>query len=140
MNNTLETGQYLYINKLAYLTREPTRGEIVVLIFPGNPEKKKFVKRLIGLPGDKIQIINNKIFINHQELIESYLSSDLNLNIDQAKTIELKQDEYFLMGDNRDGSNDSRVWGSANKKHLIGKASTILYPLSQIQILKTANY
>ncbi|PJB52125.1 signal peptidase I, partial [Candidatus Berkelbacteria bacterium CG_4_9_14_3_um_filter_33_5] len=69
---------FMLVNKIAYLTSNPNRGDIVVLKFPGDPDKRKFVKRVIGLPGETVEVRKGKIYINSQLLLESYLDSDMN--------------------------------------------------------------
>jgi signal peptidase I len=140
MDHSLQSGQYLYINKISYLLKEPQRGDIVVLRFPGDPDNKKLVKRLIGLPGEKVEIDNNRVFIDDKELIESYLSDSLTDDPDLKKQFQLEADDYLLLGDNRIYSYDSRIWGPAHKKNFIGKASFILYPFEDFGVILRPAY
>lgn len=130
MAPTLSTGSILYVDRLAYLTNDPHRGDIVVIRFPGDPSQRRFVKRVIGEPGELITIANGGVFINGKKLAETYLSTSLQTNGSVYNIVQLKTGEYYLMGDNRPGSNDSRYFGSVNRENFIGKARFVLYPVS----------
>ena len=109
------------------------RGDAVVLKFPGDPDRKKYIKRIIGLPGEHIQIQDGSIYINGTPLNETYIPYTTITDspyrfIDEV----IKPDEYFIMGDNRPNSNDSRIWGTAGKRFLIGKSSVQLWPKQEI--------
>lgn len=127
MEPNFHTGEYLIINRWQYLFEEPQRGEPVVLRFPGDPEHTKYIKRIIGLPGEKITIQNGEVFINGQKLAETYLPPGTVTYPEMTKI--LTGDDYFLMGDNRANSSDSRIWGICPKRDLIGKAWYIIWPL-----------
>lgn len=126
MEPNFHQDQYVVVDKISYIISKPQRGDVVILKFPGDPEKTKYIKRIIGLPGEKITILNNKIYINDQLLREVYLPIGRPTRPEMSQV--LGQDEYFVVGDNRENSNDSRVWGTASKKYLIGKAIFYLYP------------
>ncbi|MBI3261457.1 signal peptidase I [Candidatus Berkelbacteria bacterium] len=127
MAPNLTSDQVLLVNKLAYLASTPTRGDIVVLRFPGDPEKRKFVKRIIGLPGETIAIQDGEVFVNGNRLTEDYLPFELKTLPQRQAT--LGSDEYYLMGDNRRNSSDSRTWGQARRRDLIGRTKFIIWPL-----------
>ncbi len=116
------------LNKISYVNGLPKRGDDVVLRFPGDPDHERYIKRLIGLPGEKVAIRDGKVFINGLELHESYL--DKRITTYPASEITLKADQYYLLGDNRDNSSDSRIWGTASGHDFIGRAFFIIYPLS----------
>lgn len=127
MQPNFKTGDVVLINKISYLVGKPQRGDIVALKFPGDPEKQKYIKRLIGLPGEILEIKNSQIFINGKLLLEPY---NFCLPVlPDMKTI-IGNDEFFFIGDNRPNSNDSRSWGTARKNDLIGKAFFNLLPAS----------
>lgn len=129
MEPNFHTKEGLLINRWAYNFGKPERGDAVVLKFPGDPERKKYIKRIIGLPGERIQIQNGKVYINNQLLEETYIPSHVKTDSPSRYIDEIiKPDEYFIIGDNRPNSNDSRVWGTAGKRFLIGKASIQLWP------------
>ncbi|NCN24773.1 signal peptidase I [Candidatus Berkelbacteria bacterium CG_4_9_14_3_um_filter_39_23] len=138
MEPNFHTGQWVYVNRISFLTSEPHRGEVTITKFPGDPKNKKFVKRLIGLPGEKIEILDNKVFINGNESIESYLDKGLIFSENLSRLLD--KDEYFLMGDNRAESHDSRIWGPASRKDLIGKATFVLYPFSDFKAITAPAY
>lgn len=128
MEPNFQNGEYLIINRWQYNFGEPRRGDAVVLRFPGDPEHKKYIKRIIGLPGERVEVKEGKIFINGRELHESYIPADVLTLADHPINMVLPPDEYFIVGDNRYNSNDSRVWGTAGKRFLIGKAWFQFYP------------
>jgi len=133
MEPNFHTKEGLLINRWTYNFGKPTRGDAVVLKFPGDPERKKYIKRIIGLPGERIQVQDGKVYINGQILQESYIPSYVKTDSPSRYIDEIiKPDEYFIMGDNRPNSNDSRVWGTAGKRFLIGIASVQLWPKQKL--------
>jgi len=130
---TLMQGDRLIVSRLSYLLGEPDRGDIIVFQYPYGPERD-FVKRIIGLPGETVAIQNGQVFINGNPLPpEDYVK---NKSSDTMSPVTLSDDEYFVMGDNRTGSSDSRSWGPLQKHFLIGKAWLIYFPLKRFQFLK----
>jgi signal peptidase I len=148
MENTLLIGDYLLVNKLSYGIRnpftnkvlipigKPQRGDVIVFIFPQDPSKD-YIKRVIGLPGDKVQVINKKVYINNKILNTPQARYDDPLMMpaphspiesprDNFGPVEVPPNAYFVMGDNRDHSYDSRFWGFVPMRDLKGKA-TIIY-------------
>ena len=138
MEPNFHTGEFIITNKLSYLIEEPKRGDVVVLRFPGDPDRQKYIKRIIGLPGEKLEIENSKIYINNKELIESYIPDTTYTGPNM--TVTVGQEEYFIMGDNRPNSNDSRTWGTARKGDLIGKGFFRLNPISKWGFLAPVFY
>lgn len=138
MEPNLHSNQIIVVNRWQYLFDNPRRGDIVTLKFPGDPEHKKYVKRLIGLPGEEVKIEGGAVYINGKKLNESYLASGTYTTPNLKKV--LGNDEYFVLGDNRYNSNDSRIWGSANKRYLIGSGLFILSPLKEFGIIKKPVY
>lgn len=126
MEPNFHSGQYVVVDKSSYIRREPRRGEAVIVKFPGDPEKTRYIKRIIGLPGEKLTIVDNRIYINGQPLAEKYLPADLSTEPDME--IELDSDEYFIMGDNRPNSNDSRVFKAVERRFIIGLAYLVVFP------------
>ena len=109
-----------YANKVA------PRGDVVVVNYPGDPVHKKYVKRIVGLPGEKVEVKNERVYINGKLLAEPYLAYGVLSDPDGSWT--LKNNEYFVMGDNRPGSNDSRYFGPVESRFLLGKAIAIVFP------------
>ena len=129
---TFEPKEYLVIDELSYRFHTPLRGDVVIFRYPLDTSLF-FIKRVIGLPGETVDIKDGVVTVstagsNTQTLTEPYLS-DLLLKKDSSHTV-LEDDEYFVMGDNRGASSDSRVWGPLNKKYIIGRAFVRLLPLS----------
>lgn len=136
MDPTFQSGDYLIVDKLSYRLHEPKRNTVVVFHYPNDPSKS-FIKRIIALPGDTIIEKDNEVTIINQEhpdgfkIDQSYVVHELSANF----KITLKQDEYFVMGDNRAESFDSRSWGPLNRKFISGKPVVRLLPLSVIGLL-----
>jgi len=124
MEPNLHDGQYLIVNKLVYYFRSPQRGDIVVFHYPRNP-RRDFIKRVIGLPGEKVEIKGEHIFINDEELEEPYTVHEGNYAWGPQV---MGPDEYFVLGDNRNSSSDSHNWGPVPRDDIIGKAWISYWP------------
>lgn len=135
--------EYLLINKVTYRFSAPQRGDVVVFVAPNVPGID-YIKRIIGLPGEKIGIKNQNIYINNKLLEEKYLSPDVKTVIQNDKNtsleLTLNDNEYFVLGDNRDHSSDSRVFGPLPKKNIVGKAWFSVYPWQIFGLIKTPSY
>ncbi|HEY7346748.1 MAG TPA: signal peptidase I [Ktedonobacterales bacterium] len=129
----LDSGQYVLVNRLAYLFHGPTRGDVIVFHYPVNPNED-FIKRVIGLPGDTVQVTPTQITVNGAALKEPYITSAVNAT---PRIWKLGSDEYFVMGDNRPYSSDSRTWGSVPKDYIIGKATVVFWPLNKWEVIPT---
>jgi signal peptidase I len=130
MQPTLYQGEFLLVNKLAYKLGSPHIGDIIIFPYPGDPQEK-FIKRVIGLPGDVVKIQDGVVYINDQALIEPYISQPPNYN----GTWTVPQNSLFVLGDNRNNSNDSHAWGFVPINTVIGKALVIYWPLDKLQNL-----
>lgn len=120
--------EIVLINRLNLFTGRFYRGEPMVLKFPGDPQHKKYIKRLVGMPGETVEVKDNGIFINGMRLAESYIPTDY-LTESYGQTFwQLGKDEYFLVGDNRFNSSDSRIWGVAKKHDMVGPVKMIIIP------------
>ncbi len=125
MEPNLHQGQYLIVNKAVYRwMHEPERGDIVVFEYPRAPDRD-FIKRVIGLPGETVEVRDGTVFINGVMLDEPYLSEHTRANV-APRT--LGPGEYFVLGDNRDNSSDSRSWGPLPQENIIGKAWISYWP------------
>lgn len=133
MQNTLHTGQYVLVNKVSYLFHAPERGDIIVFEEPDQPSRD-LIKRVIGVPGDTIHWDGTNVWVDGVELNEPYITSKSNYN---ANAVKLGPNQYFVMGDNRPKSEDSRVFGIVPKDNIIGKAIVVDWPLNQWKILDT---
>jgi signal peptidase I len=136
MDPTFSTGQYLVVDELSYRFEEPKRGDVVIFRYPKDP-KQYFIKRLIGLPGETVRIEGEKVSITTIEGETSTLSEPYVKNRGNGGNIvkKLGEDEYFVMGDNRPESSDSRSWGVLPREDIIGRAFLRLLPIETIGIL-----
>ena len=144
MEHTFEDGDYLIINEIGLYFSEPKRGDVVVFRYPEDP-KQYFIKRVIGLPNETVEINGNKVKIFRGggfaaiTLEESgYLDSG-QVTEGELK-IQLGEDEYFVMGDNRLHSSDSRRWGPLERRFIVGKVFIRAWPLSEIKYFTPAPY
>lgn len=126
MNPNYTNGQYYMTNKTIYRSSAPQTGDVVILMNPKNKDQD-LIKRVIGLPGDQVSIRNGAVYINGQRLQESYLSPGTYTKggefLNESFTIIVPQDSYFVLGDNRDHSSDSRNLGFISKQNIISKLS-----------------
>jgi signal peptidase I len=126
MDPNLHEGERLLVGKLIYYKIQSfgfghlERGDIVVFWYPKNPEQS-YVKRVIGLPGESVEIKNGKVFIDGHEMSEPYLSPTNNQGMANMTPTKVDSHYYFVMGDNRDNSSDSRIWGLVPEKYIYGK-------------------
>ncbi|GAB4530524.1 MAG: signal peptidase I [Anaerolineales bacterium] len=126
MEPTLNPGEFLIVNKLAYRFGEMQRGDVVVFFYPLDPSQR-FIKRLIGLPGDEVVVSDGKVFINGQPIKEPYISAPPTY----MGTWQVPVDSVFVLGDNRNRSADSHVWGMVPLNYVIGKAIFIYWPMDR---------
>lgn len=137
MDPTFKNNEYLIVDELTYYLREPERGEVVVFRFPKQP-RTHFIKRIIGLPGETVIIKDNKVTIDtgqkRFELTEDYITSPFQANLE----LKLLPNEYFVMGDNRSVSLDSRSWGPLPRGMITGRVLARLLPPSRINLLPGA--
>lgn len=129
MEPSFSDGNYLLIDEITYRFRGPERGEVIVFRYPKDPSTF-FIKRIIGLPGEKVVFKNGNVYINNIRLEEDYLSDTLRSSDNLSVT--LGGGQYFVLGDNRSHSFDSRSWGPISKKHIIGVARLRILPLSDV--------
>jgi len=132
---TFEDANYLIIDKISYKLNNPKRDDIVVFKYPKD-QKRFFIKRIIGLPNETVDIKGSIVTITNSEHPKGFiLDEPFVKNISNNNThFELKDDEYFVMGDNRSGSSDSRSWGAVKKNLIAGKAFIRLLPINKINI------
>lgn len=135
MYPTFKTGQYLIVDQISYKFNKPERGDIVIFRFPENTSKF-FIKRVIALPGDAITIEGTDVYLlkNGEEERELLDEPYVDLNRESYVTIKLSDTEYFVMGDNRLASLDSRSWGPLDEEFLIGRALFRLLPVKDLSV------
>lgn len=131
MHPTFENLDYLIVNELVYTLHAPERGDVIVFRYPGNPSIF-YIKRIIGLPGETVSITSGVVTVTTTagttiELPEPYI---VNEDATYTKKITLNPDDYFVMGDNRPNSSDSRVWGPLPRKDIIGRVDLRLLPIT----------
>lgn len=131
----LENEERIFVNEFIYSFKPIERGDIVVFWYPDDPSKS-FIKRVIGLPGETIRMDQSgQLYINGQPTDEPYLSPEKNRNPRAIPDTFIKQHYYYVMGDNRDASNDSRAWGLVPEKYIYGKAMFRYWPLPRMGTL-----
>jgi len=133
MEPTLYPGDRILVNRLAYRFGEPQRGDVLVFRYPLDPSRD-YIKRVIAVGGDTIEARQNRIYVNGQALEESYVPPGVVYN--DFGPIKVPPNTYFMMGDNRNISADSRVWGPLERKLIIGKAVFIFWPLNRLGFIK----
>jgi len=137
MDPNFADGEFILVNRISYYFSNPDRGDSIVFIFPGT-KSDKYIKRIIGLPGERIQIANNEIKINGKKLSEDYIPQDFKTY--GEINYQIKDNEYYVLGDNRELSNDSRIWGPLSRGQIIGRAQMIITPFDKKQWLERESY
>ena len=141
----LHDGERLLVDKLVYYKIKSfgwghiERGDVVVFWYPKDPDKS-YVKRIIGLPGETVEVRNGVVFINGQELQETYLDAERNQTLPSFPLRRVDEHYYFVMGDNRDNSSDSRYWGTVPEKYIYGKAFFRYWNPSNIGFIEHGKY
>ena len=130
MTPTLQNGEYILVNKLAYKMGEPQRGDIVVFVFPIDPHED-LIKRVIGLPGEKVSVHDGKVMINDVPLDEPYIAAAPLYNGDWV----VPDGQLFVLGDNRNESKDSHQWLYLPMENVVGKAVLIYWPPPEWQVI-----
>jgi len=151
MRSTLLEGDLILVNKFIYgakipftnlnlpAFRQPKRADVIVFMYPENP-KKDFIKRLIGLPGESVEIKNGTIYINDSPLTDPIFNQRYYYNrgnfASEGQKINIPEDNFFVLGDNSASSQDSRYWGFLPHKNILGKAILIYWPPQRIRIIR----
>ena len=141
----LHDGERLLVNKLVYYKIQSvswghiSRGDIIVFWYPKEPDKS-YVKRVIGLPGETVEVRNGKVIIDGRELNEAYLDYEHNQALPSFAAKKVDDHYYFVMGDNRDNSSDSRYWGLVPEKYVYGKAFFRYWKPSEIGFIEHGTY
>ena len=151
MRSTLLEGDLILVNKFIYGAKipftnfslpalmQPKRGDVIVFIYPESP-KRDFIKRLVGLPGETLEIKDGTVYVNDKPLIDSIFNQRYYYNRgefgQEGRKIKIPDDNFFVLGDNSASSQDSRYWGFVPRKNILGKALVIYWPPQRIRIIK----
>ena len=136
-------GEYLLTDKVTYRLNEPERGDVIVFEAPTN-DGEEFIKRIVGLPGNKVSIKNGSVFIDGKKLTEPYLSDNIYTSagrfLGEGKEVLVPEDELFVLGDNRSHSSDSRAFGFVGKDKVTGRAWLVYWPPQKVGIIPGIEY
>jgi signal peptidase I len=133
MNPGLHTDEFVLVDKASYLFQAPQRGDVIVFHYPLDTQRD-FIKRVIGLPGDIINVTSTSVIVDGRTLLEPYISDPSNFGND---TWKLGPNQFFVMGDNRPNSLDSRTWGPLNRSYIIGKAVVVYWPVTDWELINS---
>ena len=135
MMPTLDDQERIFINKFVYRLHfgHIDRGDTVVFWYPGDPTKS-YIKRVIGVPGDRVEVDRGTVVVNGQPLVEDYVPAEYRDTSEMPVRL-IPPDEYFVLGDHRSSSNDSRSWGMVPRRYIYGKAVFIYWPLDKMGLL-----
>lgn len=143
MEPNFHNNEYIVVEKVSYRLHDPRRGDVIVLQYPGNISID-YIKRIVGLPGETVKIVNGEVFINGSQIHETYLLPNQLTTISQSTEtpyqVTLDKDQYFMLGDNRDHSSDSRDWGVLQRDLIVGRAAMVLYPSQDFHAVAAPNY
>lgn len=141
MQPNFHAGEFLVVSRLSYLFDQPAQGDIVVFEAPGaRPDDPPLIKRLIGLPGDTVEVRNTQVYVNGEALDEPYINEPCSQSMCRNAVWELGDNEYFFMGDNRNNSRDSRRFGPVTREHVVGEALVRYWPPSEWGIVEHFRY
>jgi signal peptidase I len=140
LSDSFDNGEYILTNKVNYRFNKPQRGDVIVFKAPHN-EDYDYIKRIIGLPGETVKILNGRVYINGLPFDESeYLPSSTLTSagkfLKEGEEVAIPADKYFVLGDNRSHSSDSRDWGFVNQDNIVGKAWFVYWPLQKLGLVK----
>jgi signal peptidase I len=130
MEPTLHDGELVVVYRLAYRWQTPERGDIVVFRFPLDPDRR-FIKRIVGLPGDAIAVHDGRVWVNGEALVEPYIAAPPRYDGEW----QVQDDELFVLGDNRNNSSDSQNWGPLPLRDVIGKAVLVYWPPEEMGLI-----
>ena len=144
MDPTFQNGEYVLTNLISLRLGPLHRGDVIVFVAPPDKEKD-YIKRIIGLPGDKVKVSGGDVYLNGTKLDQSaFLASDVRSNggafLGDGDEVVVPDGDYFVMGDNREFSSDSREWGFVPKNAVIGKSFIVYWPLNRMRIVKHTSF
>lgn len=124
---SFEGGEFLIVNRFEYMLKAPQRGDIVIFHYPNDPSRD-FIKRVIGLPGETVHLLNGQVFVDGVALDEPYTSELCNGYLCRDQETRLGDDEFFVLGDNRNASEDSSAFGPVHRRYIVGRAWITYWP------------
>lgn len=139
MQPNFATGQFLIVSRVHYLLGQPERGDVVVFHYPQNPEND-YIKRVIGLPGDRVELRGQRVYVNGVELDEPYIQEVCTEFNCPDNAWQVEADHFFVMGDNRNRSQDSRAFGLVARRYLVGEALIRYWPPENWGIVNRIGY
>jgi len=137
MENTFHSGEYLIVDQISYRLEEPKPGDVIIFRYPRNPSTF-FIKRIVGVPGDTISIDGNVVTITNETYPNGFVLDEEYVKTRAPNTFlteKLGEREYFVMGDNRDHSSDSRTWGILQRENIVGRAMIRLFPFTEVALM-----
>ena len=138
MEPNFQNGNYLIIDMVSYRFNNPDRGDVVVFRYPGN-RSSYYIKRIIGLPGDHVSLRNGDVFVNGEITSDEYFSLGVDTFPASQTDFSLTENQFFVMGDNRAMSFDSRNWGPLERSDIIGFVRIRVWPLSELEFFRSSN-
>ena len=137
---TFQDGQYLIVDELSYRFETPKRGEVIIFTYPYSPSKPYYIKRIIGLPGETVKIQGGQVTIVNKENPDGFTLSEPYIAEPGSndEVFNLTSSQYFVMGDNRPSSSDSRIWGPLDAKYILGRPILRLLPVTGISVFPGA--
>lgn len=143
MEPNFHDGEYLLTDKLSYRLGEPNRGDVIVFRAPPS-FTNEFIKRILGLPGDKIMVKDGDVYVNGKLVEESYIPEEFITRqgqfVQNGEEVEVPDNQYFVLGDNREHSQDSRSIGFIDKKYITGRAWVVYWPVKDMGVIEAPNY
>jgi signal peptidase I len=144
MEPNFHNGDYLIVNEISYKFSDPKRGDVIVFRYPKRPAEF-FIKRIVGLPGERIEIKDNKITIYNNDHPGGFVLDEskyipFNISTTGSFTVNLKNDEYYVLGDNRVASADSRIWGVLERRFIVGRAWIRAWPFGDFAVFEGIEY
>ncbi len=141
LTDSFDNGEYILTNKINYRFDKPERGDVVVFKAPQN-EDYDYIKRVVGMPGETVKVFNGRVYINGLPLDESaYLPSTVNTSagrfLKEGEEVTIPEGKYFVLGDNRAHSSDSRDWGYVTEENIVGKAWFVYWPPNKLGLVES---
>ncbi len=133
MEPNFHNNEYVLVDKAAYLFSPPQRGDVIIFHYPLDI-RKDFIKRIIGVPGDIVQTTSTSVTVDGHTISEPYIRLPFNYD---SNTWKLGPNQFFVMGDNRDNSLDSRIWGPLERSYIVGKAVVVYWPTNEWGVINT---